>query len=70
MKTYYFTWFVAISFSLLSGCAYLQGRHDQDTAKPKSKPAAVTQDEAPAPTMYQRSNPATNASKMIAPITQ
>ncbi len=74
MKSYYFAWIVAVSVSLLSGCAYLQGRHDDQSAantKSQSKSAVATQEqEAPAPTMYQRGNPATTASKMIAPITQ
>lgn len=73
MKLVHLTWIGTLSFCLVSGCAYIQGRNDQNGAvaqTPKqTKGINVNAGSVPAPAMN-RPNPSETASKMIAPITE
>ncbi|HSW68918.1 MAG TPA: hypothetical protein VLI69_02000 [Gammaproteobacteria bacterium] len=56
----------------LSGCAYIQGRKDQQQAVPQeTQKGKVVQMQEPVPPAQNTSpNPSTTASKMLTPITQ
>ena len=73
MRLYRATLLVLVSLGLLSGCAYIEGRKDQQmnqSASTKSSNGKVIQVNGPQPLQKTPHNPAETASKMIAPITQ
>ncbi|HSW93481.1 MAG TPA: hypothetical protein VLJ15_03905 [Gammaproteobacteria bacterium] len=63
---------VLIFSGLLSGCAYIEGRKDQQTAVPATtKGHVITVKSPPAPAANTLNpSPSTTASKIIAPLTQ
>jgi len=73
MKLCHLAWIGMLSFCLLSGCAYIQGRNEQNAANQQAskqgKVVDVTKGSVPNSTMS-RPNPSETAAKMIAPITQ
>ncbi len=72
MKLYTAGLFVVLSISLLSSCAYIQGRKNQaetPSAPPvKKSQKVITQPQSPP--VNTTPNPSTNASKMLNPLTQ
>lgn len=63
---------ILICLGLLSGCAYMEGRKDQQTTPSvNTKTGRVIQPQGSAsPAQNTRPNPSQTASKMIAPIIQ
>lgn len=74
MKLHYTILLVCVATGLLSGCAYLEGRKDQQTAASvANKPTTGHVIHAPEPVHpfpKQTTNPSATASQMIAPIVQ
>ena len=76
MKLCHTAFLILVSFSLLSGCAYVQGRKaDQQQAAAMKKATSssaqvITPQGPPQPQPRTAPNPSTTASKMIAPLTQ
>ncbi len=71
MKLFNAAFFTIVSLGLLSGCAYLQGRKDDQAQTPPAKKGTVIQaPRSTQPSQNTGQNPSQTASKMIAPITQ
>lgn len=67
-------WVIVLMISLLSGCAFIDGLHnqqDQAPATPGTQGETVTAPSAVAPPpVNNQNNPTTNAAKMVTPLVQ
>jgi hypothetical protein len=72
MKACHLLLFIFLGSGLLSGCAYLEGRKDQQTVPPAHVNGKVIQMQGPPlrPSYNTTPNPSETASKMLTPIVQ